>query len=146
MEHLELLERVLSHLDSYNLTINKKFAFFQEEITYCGYWVDGEGLHKTPEKIQAVVDTPSPANISQLRAFLEMINYYHRLLPDLSTRLEPLHHQLQKEAKWVWSEDCEKAFKEIKQLIVSDVVLVHFNPELPYTLSCDASPYGLGAA
>ena len=132
-------------------------------------------MHKTPEKIQAVVDAPSPANLSQLRAFLGMINYYHRFLPDLSTRLEPLHHLLQKEAKWVWSEDCAKAFQEIKQLIASDLVLVHFNakwvwsedcakafqeikqliasdlvlvhfnPELPLTLSCDASPYGLGA-
>ena len=116
-----------------------------KEIIYCGYWVDGEGLLKTPEKIQAVVDAPSPGNLSQLRAFLGMINYYHRFLPDLSIRLEPLHHLLQKEAKWVWSEDCAKAFEAIKQLIASDLVLIHFNPELPLTLSCDASPYGLGA-
>ena len=94
-EHLELLERVLSRLDSYNLTLNiKKCAFFQKEITYCGHRVDGEGLHKTPEKIQAVVDAPSPGNNSQLHAFLGMINYYHRFPPDLLTRLEPLHHLL----------------------------------------------------
>ena len=37
-KHLELMERVLSCLDSYNLTLNKKkCAFFQKEITYCGY-------------------------------------------------------------------------------------------------------------
>ena len=38
-----------------------------------------------------------------------------------------------------------KAFQKIKQLIASDLVLVHFNPELSLTLSCDASPHGLGA-
>ena len=77
-EHLELMERVLSRLDSYNLSLNKKkCAFFQKEITFCGYRVDGEGLHKTPEKIQPIVDAPSPGNLSQLRAFLGMINYYH---------------------------------------------------------------------
>ena len=100
-------------------------------------------MHKTSG--QYIVDAPSPGNLSQLRAFLGMINYYHSFLPNLSTWLEPLHHLLQKEAQWVWSEDCAKAFQEIKQLIASDLVLVHFNPELPLTLSCDASPYGLGA-
>ena len=45
----------------------------------------------------------------------------------------------------MWSEDCAKAFQEIEQLIASDLVPIHFNPELPLTSSCDASPYGLGA-
>eukprot|EP00731_Ephydatia_muelleri_P033187 Em0026g7a len=80
-EHLELLERVLRCLDSYNLTLHKKkCAFFQKEITYCGYRVDGEGLQKTPERSRAVVDAPSLGNLSQLRAFLD------KLLPQVSSR------------------------------------------------------------
>eukprot|EP00731_Ephydatia_muelleri_P026502 Em0018g602a len=45
-------------------------SFLQPEITYCRFRVDGAGLHKTSEKIQAVVEAPQPENITQLRAFL----------------------------------------------------------------------------
>ena len=29
--------------------------------------------------------------------------------------------------------------------MASDIILTHFDPNLPVTLSCDASPYGMGA-
>ena len=67
------------------LALNKKkCSFLQPEITYCGFHVDGAGLHKTPEKIRAVVEAPQPDNITQLRAFLGMVNYYHRFLLNLT--------------------------------------------------------------
>ena len=145
-EHLKLLEEVLERLSRYHLTINKgKYAFFQREVTYCGYRVDGEGLHKTAEKVQSVMEAPQPSNVSQLHAFLGMVNYYHRFLPNLSTTLTPLHHLLKKHIKWAWSPECEAAFNKVKQLMASDTVLTHFNPGVPLVLSCDASPYGLGA-
>ena len=74
-----------------------------------------------------------------------MVNYYHRFLPNLSTTLTPLHHLLKKHIKWAWSPECEAAFNKVKQLMASDTVLTHSNPGLPLVLSCDASPYGLGA-
>ena len=145
-EHLQLLEQVLKRLNRYHLTINKrKCVFFQKEVSYCGYRVDGEGLHKTAEKVQSVTEALPPSNVSQLRAFLGMVNYYHRFLPNLSTTLAPLHHLLKKETKWVWSTECVAAFDKVKQLMSSDTVLTHFNPRYPLVLACDASAYGLGA-
>ena len=98
-----------------------------------------------PGKVKAVVEAPEPRDVSQLRAFLGLVNYYNRFLPNLSTLLAPLHQLLNKHAKWNWSFQCAQAFRDIKRLITSDMVLVHFNPDLPLTLSCDASAYGLGA-
>ncbi|KAL5475243.1 hypothetical protein EMCRGX_G027319 [Ephydatia muelleri] len=145
-EHLTLLEQVLDRLAQYNLTLNKKKCkFLQPEITYCGFRVDGTGLHKTPEKVRAVVDAPQPDNITQLRAFLGMVNYYHRFLPNLSHKLAPLYRLLQKGVKWEWTEDCTQAFQDVKLLMASETVLTHFKPALAVTLACDASPYGLGA-
>ena len=68
-EHLLLLEQVLEQLNRYHLIINKrKCVFSQKEVSYCGYRVDGEGLHKTAEKVQNVTQAPPPSNVSQLRA------------------------------------------------------------------------------
>ena len=95
-------------------------------------------MHKTPEKVRAVVDAPQPDNITQLRAFLGMVNYYHRFLPNLSHKLAPLHQLLQKGVKWEWTEDCTQAFQDIKLLMASETVLTHLTHFKP-------SPYGLGA-
>ena len=47
--------------------------------------------------------------------------------------------------KWIWGSSQAKAFKEVKNLLQSSRVLVHFDDTLPLALSCDASPYGVGA-
>ena len=92
-EHLRLLEQVLERLTQYNLTLDKKkCSFLQPAITYCGFDGDGAGLHKTPDKIQAVVEASQPDNLTQLRAFLGMVNCYHRFLPNLSHKIASLHH------------------------------------------------------
>ena len=103
-EYLHLLETVFKRLEQYGLTINKKKSiFFRRQIEFCGHVIDAQGLHKTTEKIQAIVESPKPMNVSQLRSFLGMVNYYRKFLPNLSTKLAPLHALLQKDVKWSWT-------------------------------------------
>ena len=80
-----------------------------------------------------------------MRAFLGLVNYSNRFLPNLSTMLAPLHQLLRKQARWNWTTDCSTAFEKVKRLIASELVLTHFTPDRPLVLSCDASAYGLGA-
>lgn len=145
-EHLKNLDMVLKRLSQYGLRANlEKCEFFKESITFCGHVIDRNGLHKTPEKIDAIVKAPSPCNVSQLRSFLGLVNYYGKFLPDLATVLGPLHNLLRKDSHWNWTESCEESFNKVKDLVASDLVLTHYSPELPISLACDASPYGLGA-
>ena len=145
-EHFRLLKQVMAQLDQHNFTINQqKCKFFQKQLEFCGYQIDSQGLHKTPDKIQAMLEAPRPTSVTQLRSFLGIINYYHRFLPNLSTVLAPLHKLLKAHTQWKWTGDCEKAFEEVKKLVASDTVLIHFDPQLPISVACDASAYGLGA-
>ena len=63
----------------------------------------------------------------------------------MSTILAPLHRLLCKDTKWKWSKAQAEAFKKAKDLLQSSSLLVHFDGVKPLLLSCDASPYGLGA-
>ena len=57
-------------------------------VEYLGHQISGKGLHPTDKKIKAVQeDVPSPQDITQLKSFLGLINYYARFLPDLSFSL-----------------------------------------------------------
>ena len=84
-----------------------------------------------PERVQAVVEVP-PKNINQFRAFLRMVNYYHRFLPNLSQQLAPLHRLLRTDVKWTWNKECDLAFGKVKRLMASETVLAHFNQRLIY--------------
>ena len=66
---------------------------------FCGHEIDANGLHKTQEKIEAVVNAPRPENVSQVLSFLGLVNYYNRFLPNAASVLYPLHVLLQKSHK-----------------------------------------------
>lgn len=144
--HLRTLEAVLSRLEDYGLRLKQeKCLFFQESVEYPGHITDAAGLYKSPEKLRAVMEAPAPADVSQLRSFLGMLNYYGCFIPDLATDLKPLNELLSKETKWQWTSACESAFQKAKERLASPEILTHYNRELPLHLACDASPYGVEA-
>ena len=118
--------------------------FEADSVTYLGHIIDATGVHPTGEKVEAIKNAPAPQNVTELRSFLGLVNFYHKFLPNVSAILAPLHQLLHKEVRWVWSEEHSKAFDAIKILLQSSKVLVHYNPKLPITISSDASPYGIG--
>ena len=78
---------------------------------------------------------PKPQDVTQLRAFLGMVQYYSKFLPDLATHLALLHRLLQKEVKWSWGAEEETSFPVVKGMLLRDKVLIHYDPELPLVLT-----------
>lgn len=145
-EHKSNLLRVLQRLQDAGLRLKKgKCLFMQSSVTYLGHRIDSEGIHPTSEKLEAIARAPAPGNVSELRSYLGMLNYYHRFLQNLSHVLAPLHELLQNNVVWHWGEAQKHAFDESKKMLQSSKVLVHYDPKLPLIVSCDASPYGVGS-
>ena len=77
-EHLDNLEEVLSRLSKHGLRANSsKCEFFKKRIEFCGHEISKLGLHKSQQKVNAVINAPRPENVSQVRSFVGLINYYH---------------------------------------------------------------------
>ncbi|XP_061878364.1 uncharacterized protein K02A2.6-like [Entelurus aequoreus] len=145
-DHLKNLDAVLGRLGKFGLRVQKeKCEFFKSSLEYLGHVIDKKGLHKSPEKLKAIAEAPAPINVSQLRSFLGLINYYGRFVKNMATMLSPLHELLHTGVAWKWSPECEKAFKAAKDHLQSEQVLTHYDPRLPLRIACDASPYGVGA-
>jgi hypothetical protein len=51
---------------------------------------------------------------------------------------------LEKEAKFKWSPQCEKAFLTLKKLLTTAPVLAQPDIEKPFDVYCDASGMGFG--
>lgn len=144
-EHASNLEGVLQRFDKAGVRLKKeKCVFGVSEVTYLGYKIDAAGLHPVEDKVQAVLKAPSPTNVTELKAYLGLLNYYGRFLPSLSTLLAPLHVLLKQNTEWVWTASQEDAFQKSKQLLLNSKALAHYDPSKALLLACDASPYGVG--
>ncbi|XP_050088326.1 uncharacterized protein K02A2.6-like [Anopheles aquasalis] len=142
----ENLCEVLSRLEEHSVRVNgKKSVFFETEIEYLGYKISKNGITPNESKVEALVKAPVPMDVMQLQAYLGMVNYYSRFLPNLATVLSPLYELLRKDKKYVWSKECQEAFEKTKTMLVAKHMLEPFDPKKPVVLAVDASPYGLGA-
>ena len=145
-QHLQNLDATLSCIENAGLRLNHtKCSFLKPRIEYLGHVIDENGLHPTDGKIAALKEAPTPKNVTQLRSFLGLINYYSKFLPNLSTKLRPLYNLLLKNKRWTWTEQHDMAFKLAKEALQADSVLVHYDSAKPLLLACDASEYGIGA-
>ena len=67
-EHLCRLEQVFYRLEKSGLLAREnKCQFLVSEVSYLGHQIDAEGLHPLPNKVQAVVDAPSPRTVQELK-------------------------------------------------------------------------------
>ena len=52
---------------------------------------------------------------------------------------------MHKDKKWHWIEEHSEAVEAVKETLSSVDTVTHYDPKLPLTLACDASPVGVGA-
>ncbi|CAG9827401.1 unnamed protein product [Diabrotica balteata] len=97
--------KVFERLNKYNIRINQnKSCFFRESVEYLGHVLDKEGVKPMQKKIEAIQKAPAPKNLTELRAYLGLLNYYSKFIPMLSTELYSLYKLLQKNQKCEWGE------------------------------------------
>jgi hypothetical protein len=65
---------------------------------------------------------PTSTTVTKLRAFLGLIGYYGRFVNHYGLIAKPLT-QLMRKNQFVWSSKAQRAFKQLKQAMVSTSVL-----------------------
>lgn len=145
-EHDRNLAAVLQRIREWGFRLRAdKCRFRMKELRYLGFIIDANGRRPNPDKVAAIVKMPVPNDVSTLRAFIGMVNYYGQFLRNLTELRAPFDKLLTKDAKFVWSDDCQQSFEEVKALLQSDLLLTHFDPTQEIRVAADASSYGLGA-
>ena len=81
-----------------------------------------------------------------MERLLGTVNYLGKFIPNLATVTAPIRVLLRKDIEFQWSHKQDEAFQEIKNILSKDggPVLRFFDVQKPITISCDASPTGLG--
>lgn len=74
------------------------------------------------------------------------MNYLAYFLPRLTVVVEPIQQLTHKKVRWQWQHEHDAAFEKAKELVSQAPLLKYYNPEEDFTVQCDASEKGLGAA
>ena len=87
-EHLKTLDSVLKIILENRLKLKlQKCVFMQLEVMYLGYGINKDGIFHLPEKVDFIKNANSSKNVTKLKSYLGLINYYHCHLPNFSTIL-----------------------------------------------------------
>ena len=96
------------------------------------------------DKCDAIRNLESPKTLRQTRAFCGMVNFLSSFLPNLRRLLIPIYDLQKKAKKFKWTEEAEKAFNEIKKLLINPPVLKAPTPDRLFQLESDTSREGVG--
>ena len=110
-----------------------------------GHIVSEREIEVDKSKIDLVRYLPSPTSVREVRSFLGHAGFYRRFIKDFSKISNPLCRLLHKDVAFDFNEECEKAFKHLKEMLTSAPIIVPPDWSLPFELMCDASDYALGA-
>jgi hypothetical protein len=143
-EHAKHLRIVLHHLRDQKLYAKfSKCEFWLDSVKFLGDTISKDGISVDPSKVQEVMDWKPPKSVHQICSFLGLAGYYHRFIPDFSRIAKPMTELLNKGVKFVWSEECDKAFHTLREYLTSALVLTQPNMSKPFEVFCDASGTGL---
>src|SRR5438105_11867909 len=144
-EHAKHLQLVLERFREHQLYAKfSKCQFWLKEVSFLGHILSAKGVAVDPSKVQEVLDWKSPTSVTEIRSFLGLVGYYRRFIQDFSKIAKPMIKLLQKEAKFIWTSDCEAAFQKQKTLLTTTPVLTQPNVTKPFDVYCDALGTSLG--
>ena len=150
-EHMDGLmdDLILFILRKYDLKLSPhKCQFFKKKIIYMGleFQIQEDKICYTPlkDKCDAIRNLESPKTLRQTRAFCRIVNFLSSFLPNLRRLLIPIYDLQKKAKKFKWTEEAEKAFNEIKKLLINPPVLKAPTPDGLFQLESDTSREGVG--
>ena len=146
-EHCKQLRWLLQTLKADGLKCHPaKCLFGAVRVPYLGHMVSLDGTSPQQAKVEAILKIPPPVDVTTLRSFLGLVNYYRRFVPHFSSIAKPLNSLLQKNEVFAWGPDQQSAFEKLQQSLVTYPVLRPPNYSLPFVLQTDWGQPGIGAA
>ena len=145
-EHLKYLQKVFEKLRKAGFKLNpEKCNLFQNELPFLGHIITAEGISPDPSTVERVKNFSQPRTVKQLRSFLGLAGYYRKFIKGFSQIASPLFKLLRNNITFVWTQEQEKAFQELKHKLTSVPILIYPDFTRKFYLYTDASDNELGA-
>ncbi|UYV60890.1 hypothetical protein LAZ67_1002684, partial [Cordylochernes scorpioides] len=95
------------------------------------------------QNIEKIHATKQPHNRKTLRSFLKAVNAYKEFIPDHARLRTPLVNLLKKDVMWVWDDERQKAFTNLKENLTTHPTLHLYQEGLPCQVYCNTSTFSI---
>ena len=149
--HDERLEAALERMEKSGLTLRReKCRFGVAEVLWFGHVYNKEGMSLDPQKVENIKSWPRPIDKSEVKSFLQTVQFCSTYMRPGNGRTyadvtEPLRKLTNKNLKFIWSNECEKSFNELKDLLTANTVMANFETDRKTRLYVDHGPSGVAA-
>jgi hypothetical protein len=92
------------------------------EVLYLGHIIGAKGVQVHQEKIQAIINWPTPRTLTELKGFLGICSYYKKFVKGFSQICAPLT-DLTKKRAFTWSDEAHVTFEKMKKVMSTCPVL-----------------------
>eukprot|EP00794_Sanderia_malayensis_P017942 gene17943-19733_t len=115
-----------------------------DKVDFLGFELSRQGIKPQARLTTAIQSYKRPSTKKELKGFLGLAGFYRAFIPDFAHISQPLNALTSEKAAYVWSDDCEKAFNDLKNKLLSEPVLKFPDLDKPFELEVDASNYAVG--
>lgn len=115
IKHLTQLFHAIK-IEGFRLKFSK-CSFAENSVKYLGHILQNNSVRPLKDNLIAIKNFPTPKTQKNVRQFLGKINFYHKYMPKIAIKLEPLHNLLRKGKEFKWTEECQRSFDEMKQIL-----------------------------
>lgn len=138
----EILDRLREH----GLKLKpSKCQFAVDSVRFLGHIISARGVEMDPRRVEQVINFPTPKDPSDVRSFYGLCSYNRKFIRGFSHIARPLTPLMGKPTDFVWNDEAQKAFDELKLALTKTPTLVHFDPKANHELRTDASSFAMGA-
>ena len=89
------------------------------------------------EKIDVIMNWHNPRNVTDVRSFMGLAEYYRRFIEGLSKVAHSITSFQKKGIKFEWTPSCEEIFQQLKNLLTSAPILKIVDPEKDFLVCID---------
>nr|GEZ26966.1 hypothetical protein [Tanacetum cinerariifolium] len=115
-EHEERLRIVLGTLRQKKLYAKfLKCEFWLGQVAFFSHIVSANGITMDPAMVEGMTKWPRPKVVTEIRSFLGLAGYFRRFVEGFSRLALPLTKLMRKGKKFVWDEEWEKSFEELRR-------------------------------
>lgn len=144
--HVQDLQRLFDRMKEWRISAKlTKCQFFRNRLLYLGHIVTFDGIQPNNEKVNAISKMKPLQDIYGLRRFLGMTSYYRKFIRKYADIAEPLFKINKSNTTWRWDHDCQQAFDDLKERLMTAPILQYLDYAKPFEVHTDASNFAIGA-
>ena len=125
--HLCDLQETFNTIRSYNMKLNpSKCVFGVTAGKFLGFMVSQRGIEVNSEKVRAILELEPPRTVKAVQSLNGKVAALKRFVSKVIDKCLPFFRVLRK--SFEWTNECQKAFEDLKKYLSSPPLL---NPSMP---------------